>query len=335
MKVFAFDYLSAGGLSDRPVPDTLRQQGALMLRALLADLALLPGIELITTHDQRQPLTDGPPSARMLGGPGSFMQRFAAGVQAADAVWPLAPESGGTLEYLSRKVQGQRRLLLGCRPDAVHTASSKLLTARALLRAGIPVVATYSPLQALPPNVAAWVVKPEHGAGCINTRIFNQAGPALDWVAAEQAGPYVLQPFIAGKLCSLCLLCRDGQARVLSCNLQRIAVRDNQFYFLGSTVNGIADHDGQLGRCARQVAAALPGLWGYVGIDLILGEQGLQVLEINPRMTTSCAGLHESLGTNPAAMVFGMLEGAGGAPTPTPAIRPVAVSVDVEAFGMT
>lgn len=310
LKLFAFDYASGAGA----LPDSLRHQGQLMLRALLADLVELPGIELIT-----------------IGAPGSFRHRFNAGLQAADAVWPLAPEAGGMLERLSREVLRSERILLGSKPNALRVACSKLRTSRALARAGVAGAATYAPGQPLPPGVDAWVVKPDDGAGCLDTRIFPGAEAALAWIAASGAAGYVLQPFIPGKLCSLSLLCCDGAAQLLGCNEQRVAVRDNQFHFLGTTVNSMLDADGELARLGQAVAAAIPGLWGHVGIDFVMSERGPVVLEVNARMTISYAGLHASLGCNPAALVLDLLEQPAG--TPRARAKPVAVSVDVAAFG--
>ncbi len=310
LKLFAFDY--ASGAAAGALPDALRHQGSLMLRALLADLVELPGIELIT-----------------IDAAGPFRPRFLAGLQAADAVWPLAPEAGGMLERLSREVLRSERILLGSQPAALRVACSKLRTSRALARAGIAVAATYSPRQPLPPGVDAWVVKPDDGTGCLDSRIFPGADAALAWIAASGAAGYVLQPFIPGKLCSLSLLCCDGAAQLLGCNEQRVAVRDNQFQFLGTTVNGMLDADGELARLAEAVAAAIPGLWGHVGIDFVAAERGPVVLEVNARVTTSYAGLHASLGCNPAALLLDLLERPAVAPRAR--ARPVAVSVDVAA----
>jgi len=59
---------------------------------------------------------------------------------------------------------------------------------------------------------------------------------------------------------------------------------------------------------ASAVAAAIPGLWGYVGVDLIEGPDGPVVLEINPRLTTSYAGLRDAVGVNPAGLVLDLLK---------------------------
>ncbi len=322
--------MSGGGLTDRELSHSLMHDGMMMHSALLADLSAIPDVEVITTYDARLPLSDLPPSALVIPVDGKFAPHFNDCVQAADAVWLVAPECAGILESLSRLVVRSKRFLLGSRPRAVRIAASKRLTARKLANAGIPVVATYSSHDALPGKIEAWVVKPDDGAGCLNTRIFSGTRKALAWIKTEGNDSYVLQPFIAGQPCSLSLVCGGGLARVLSCNKQRIAVRDNQFYFLGSMVNSISDSTGQFDRLAQKIAAAIPGLWGYVGVNFILSEKGLIVLEVNPQMTTSFAGLHASTGCNPAQLVLGLLQGLDG--LSQPACKRSAVSVDVAAF---
>lgn len=330
------------------------RQGAIMHRALISDLLAIADVEIITMRDARLPALDLPRSVRVVPvrGAGLCAACFDECVQGADAVWLVAPECGGILEYYSRKVVNSGRILLGCAADAVQLAASKCDTARWLAAAGIAVVATHASDAALPDCPGPWVVKPADGAACINTRLFGGVQRARSWIAQQKAGAaragdvagaadivdiavhgdYVLQPFVTGQACSLSLLCCDGAAQLLSCNVQRIAVRDNQFHFLGSTVNGIADVDGELARVARRIAAAIPGLWGYVGVDVMLTLHGIVVLEVNPRMTTSFAGLRAAIRRNPAQLVLDMLT------TPLALVHPafdaVVVSVDADAFGI-
>jgi len=82
-------------------------------------------------------------------------------------------------------------------------------------------------------------------------------------------------------------------------------------------VGGMEEHREAFSRLADDIAALLPGLWGYNGIDVVCGGKGIVVLEINPRLTTSYVGLGESLGRNPAELVLGLLEEG-----PLPPCRP-------------
>ncbi|WP_296945481.1 ATP-grasp domain-containing protein [uncultured Massilia sp.] len=397
LKVFVFDHDAAGAKPARPRPRSLQRQGDMLLRALLADLGALAGVEVVTAAslDVAGPragacgIACGPACAAACGGarhaacdaagvakygaeygtarmaghggpdgvvadgqpagtdvdegsgcalrqqvapataPGTrrFGVRFAAGLQAADAVWPLAGESDGVLACLSRAILHGGRTLLGSAPGAVEVAASKLRLARVLADGGVAAVATYSPHAALPEDGGPWVVKPDDGAGCLDTRLFGDRAAALAWIRASAAEGYVLQPFVAGKLGSLSLICCDGVAQVLACNRERVAMRDNRFHFMGSIVNGLADDDGTLARLAQQVAAAIPSLWGYVGVDFVLTARGAVVLDVNPRLTAAYAGLHASIGRNPAGLVLALLDG----PAVLPAVVGVrrAVSVDV------
>jgi predicted ATP-grasp superfamily ATP-dependent carboligase len=340
LKVFAFDYVAAGGPIVRSLPQSLRRQGEMLRQALLADLGALPEVELATmTIAEGEAMEAQQP----------FSERFDACVRAADAVWPLASESDGLLERLSRDILRGKRVLLGSAPGAVQVAASKLKLSHALAKAGVPVAATYSPHAPLPGGVGAWVVKPDDGAGCLDTRLFSDRAAALAWIRLNaclnartnartntMAGAeedYVLQPFIAGRLGSLSLLCCDGVARVLSRNQERVAMRDNRFHYLGSTVNGLGDHDGALERLAQQVAAAIPSLWGYVGVDFVLTTRGAVVLDVNPRLTAAYAGVHASIGRNPAGLVLELLKGPAAMPAPVTARRTVSVDVAVDSGG--
>lgn len=105
-------------------------------------------------------------------------------------------------------------------------------------------------------------------------------------------------------------------------------MRDNRFHVLGSIVNGLSDDDGALARLAQQVAAAIPSLWGYVGVDFILTAHGAVVLDVNPRLTPAYAGLHASIAHNPAALVLDLLKGSGAMPPPMAGMRrPVSVDI--------
>ncbi|HUL41047.1 MAG TPA: ATP-grasp domain-containing protein [Burkholderiales bacterium] len=328
MRIFVYEHITGGGLLDQALPVSLAHEGDIMLNALLRDLVDIPGMEIITMRDPRLSALDFRITAhtpRTAEQTARIMERC---IDIADAVWPIAPESGGVLERIHRSVLNRGRRLLGSHPDAVHLAASKRATSCHLESAGIAAVPTYSPAQAvLHDAVGQWVVKPDDGAGCGDTFLFQNLVTAQEWLKARPDN-YVLQPFIPGSALSLCALCRAGEALLLSCNHQRIAVRNGRFHFLGSVVNALIDVDGAFAALADRVAAAIPGLWGYVGIDLVQCGSRHVVMEVNPRLTTSYAGLRQALGRNPAALVMNLMDDAK--PFRVPKFARRRIEIDVE-----
>ncbi|MDZ7754227.1 MAG: ATP-grasp domain-containing protein [Gammaproteobacteria bacterium] len=116
-----------------------------------------------------------------------------------------------------------------------------------------------------------------------------------------------------GEAASLSLLVADDKVTLLGCNRQRVAVADDGFVLLGCEVNALEGDRGRYEEIARGVVAAMPGLWGYVGVDLMITDEGPMILEVNPRLTTSYVGLSRSLEANVAHMVL-TLAGHGAPP---------------------
>ncbi len=306
MRILAFEHFSGGGLADQPLPASLAREGDLMLSALVRDLAGLPGVTVLATRDPRLPRLPGCETLLPRTGEGP-LALYRRGLAAADAAWPTAPEGGGLLERLALETEAAGKVLLGCRPGAVRVTASKRATARALAEHGIPVVPTFLAGEAPVWAAGPWVVKPDDGAGCEETEVLESRDAALARLASAP-GRLVAQPWIEGEPVSLSLLCAGETARLLSCNRQRVVVRGGRLVFEGVAVNAVSDADGRLARLGERIAAALPGLWGYAGVDLVLAPEGPVVLEVNPRLTTSYCGLRAALGFNPAALVLGLLE---------------------------
>lgn len=310
MRIFAFEFASGGGLAGGALHPSLAREGDMMLRALLDDLRELPGVQVITSRDPRLPPLAGVPA--ILPAPGEQPDElYARGVATADAAWPTAPETGGALERLARDTLALGKILLGSRPDAVRVAASKHATAERLRAAGVPVVPTFRSGEPLPDLAGPWVVKPDDGAGCDGALRVPDRRAAAERLAAGDG--FVAQPWIEGDALSLSLICGAGSARLVACNRQHVRVADGRLALDGITVNAVPDRAGRLVELGREVAEAIPGLRGYVGVDLVWSEQGPQVLEVNPRLTTSYCGLRRALRVNVAALVLDLLAAEGEA----------------------
>jgi predicted ATP-grasp superfamily ATP-dependent carboligase len=298
----------------------------MMVQALVADLACIPGVRVVVAHDPAVALGPLPAEVRAVEPNRAWRQWYKLAAE-ADAVWPIAPETDGALERLTALADRAGRPVLNSRLDALAIARSKLATAHHLASRGIPVVYSVGAHDDPPPSEAGWVVKPDDGAGCENT-IFLPDAPALErWRGTRPAGSALLQPFVPGPALSLSLLAQEGRAWLLTCNRQHVENRRGKFVYRGGVVGGAEDSRARLEPIAAQIAEALPGLWGYVGVDLIDGPAGPAVLEINPRLTTTYAGLGRSLGLNPAALVLALLDHGIGSLVRPLSPRPVEVAV--------
>ena len=242
MNLFVFEFVSGGGFCDKPLPPALAREGDMMLRALLADLTELPGVCTTTSRDPRLP----PPfllGVRAIvpspGDDGATL--YARGAAAADAAWPIAPETGGVLDALARTTLDMGKVLVGCSPDAIRLTTSKRSTARALHASGVACVPTFAHEDLLPPLPGQWVVKPDDGTGCDGVTLVPDWRAARDRLAADP-GELVAQPWIDGLALSLSLLCDGRGARLLSCNRQHVRVAGERVTLESIGVNAVADH---------------------------------------------------------------------------------------------
>ena len=277
-----------------------------MRDALLRDLSVLPNVQIITTHDNRL-------SSPMIGSVAIIASDNPAEIwsgllQRCDAAFIIAPETEGKLAELVELVTQCNVLHLGCELSAINVASSKYKTYHRLLNAGINVVPTYQlNAEILTIDAQRWVVKPDDGAGCDGTVCFesNTKNRAeLKQLIDTNQATHVIQPYVMGIPASISMMCKGEEAWLLACNLQKVENVDGRFIYRGGVVNGLTTYHERFAEIANQIAKAMPDLAGYVGVDVIVNADEITILEINPRLTTSFAGLHESLGINPSKLIL-------------------------------
>lgn len=313
MRVFLCEFVTAGGLRGEPLPASLAREGRMMRDAMLVDLCDIPGVSVATTVDDRLPAPDGV-DARPIAAGDDPWTLWRAMASAADVAWIVAPETDGALFSLATLCADAGARVLGPTPSAIALTTSKRETARRLAEAGVATPETY-PLGALPKGLAGpFVSKPDDGAGCDDTRLWEERPFALP-------GGHVVQPYVEGVAASLTVLGAGGGARLLAANRQHVTLNEGAFAFEGLAVGALADEDGALAELADSVAAAIPGLDGLFGIDVVLTQDGPVVIEVNPRMTTAYVGLRRALGVNPLRLLPPFADGSATPPERTFAVE--------------
>jgi predicted ATP-grasp superfamily ATP-dependent carboligase len=316
-RVLVYECISAGGLAasdagQAAAPEAdLLAQGVAMRDALAADLQRLDHVAVSCAATRHAPLPAALARVRPLhpaehDGPAQFLARQA---RRHDRVWVIAPESHDLLATLAAAVGPGR--WVGCDVAAIRLASSKAATRARLAAHGIAVPASWRPGEPAPPPGTPWIVKPDDGAGCVATRLHADFPPACDDLQARlaRAMPSTLEAWIDGIPLSLSLLCTGGQAELLSINRQRVVARPGGLLaYHGVDIRAVPLDDpagGQLAGLAQRIAAAVPGLAGYVGVDVVWRTAGEPVvIEINPRLTCAYVGLSDALGRNLAGDIL-------------------------------
>lgn len=302
MRLLVCEFITGGGLLNEPLPPSLAHEGELMLTSLLADLTACDVIEHIDILRDSRLATISQDKVTCLPVNLDFIRTFAGCCDSVDAVLPIAPETGRALLRLTQLVEEKNRQLLSSHSTAVTLAGSKRQTIDRLSRQGLAVIPAYGLQQAHDSRYRNWVIKPDDGIGGEGCHLLNALPQRL-------ADNELLQPHVEGRAASLTLLCSTGQARLIAVNEQYIELDEQGCRLRGVHVNGLLpqlseQQLNELQALASAIAAAIPGLWGWVGVDFIYNESGAQLIEINPRLTTAYSGLRDSLQQNPAVWLL-------------------------------
>jgi predicted ATP-grasp superfamily ATP-dependent carboligase len=305
MRVFVYEYLTATGTGRDPAsPDhAIFREGRAMRDAVAADFARTPGVQVSTLDDADDERSE-----------------FARLAQEAAYSLVVAPEFDGILEERTRWVQEAGSLLLGSSPELVAFAADKAAVAAHWRERGVPTPATTTreptPCEALP---VVW--KPRDGCGSTATFLlrstFDLASAKAKRAAEGHAGPMILQEFVPGAPASVALLAGAAGVFPLAPCFQHLT-DDGRFKYLGGSLPIPPAFAERAVRLATRAVGCVPGLLGYVGVDLILGDAADgsrdSAIEINPRLTTSYVGLRELAEFNIAEQLIRVV--GGSAPEP-------------------
>ncbi len=298
MRVFVYEYTCARNAAE--LPPSLCAEGAAMLGALVADLER-GGARTVTLLHAGWPHD-----------PATEESAFCELARTADWTWAVAPEFGGLLAERCRWTHTAGGRWLGPTPSALELTADKLALATHLRHHGVPTPACQLAASATAPVFPA-VCKPRYGAGSQATFLVPDAA-ALAALLAEPAvlrpellGEPLLQPYLSGIPASVTFLIGPHQTLPLTPALQHVAEADG-FRYLGGELPLAGALAARAVALAALAVAVVPGLLGYVGVDLLLGDADA-VLEINPRLTTSYLGLRALCRDNLAAALLRLQRG--------------------------
>jgi predicted ATP-grasp superfamily ATP-dependent carboligase len=209
-------------------------------------------------------------------------QAVAVLAQQCDAALLIAPEFDDILAQLAASIETIATCrLLGPLSQTIRLTADKLRLAEHWQASGVPTPATTL--------LNHSVIKPRFGAGCQTTLL--------------TCNDFVLQEHVPGIPVSVAFI---GEQPLRACT-QTIVEVGGLLTYQGGRAPLDAALEPRAIALARRAVAAVAGLQGYYGVDLVLSDapQRDVAIEINPRLTTSYIGLRELCEQNLMGMLLG------------------------------
>ena len=289
MKLLVFEFATANGLND----PFITVEGLAILEAVLDDLEkfnphyLVPN-ESIKLNSNAVPVVIDEDISKWL----------SKHITEYDACLPIVPEEDGLLHDLTQIIESNGVTVFGSNSKAIKLTTDKFEMYKAL-EGKAPIIRTEKisfndDLEELGKTVfqesCLKVIKPADGVSSSGVMVLSSLEDFLigaKIIRQFTKLPYfVMQDYIPGDSVSVSLL-SDGETAIpLSLNQQDIEIKSCKISYNGGKVP--YNHELSLiaKETAKNVVEIIEGVVGFVGVDLILCEDEVYLVEINSRLTT-------------------------------------------------
>ena len=305
MRIIVYEHVSGGGCAGEPIEPSILAEGFSMLRTVATDFKAA-GHEVTVLLDARLSKLNPPINVDCTvpvfypQEPKTFLADIA---KINDAVYIIAPETGGTLQSLVALMEQSGKISLNCAANAIQKTADKACLYETMKKNHIPIPKTL--ILNVTDDIAEIkrvivdrfiypvVFKPADGVGCSGLSLVKnetQIEKALAKIIAKSAEKrFIVQEFIEGEAASVSLIVAEGKALPISLNKQDVSLVPPKQ--VSSYEGGAVPFEHPLQQKAFEVASkavgCFAGLKGYVGVDLVLAQDQPYVVDVNPRLTTS------------------------------------------------
>ncbi|MDP1796810.1 MAG: ATP-grasp domain-containing protein [Planctomycetaceae bacterium] len=305
MRIAVLEAVCAGMCGDDPSPSLLAE-GLAMWRAVVDDLLVIPGVSVETViNDQWFSMLPPLPQfhARRTTDVVETMRCWESCLEDTDAAWIIAPECDGLLQRLVESLPSRHRTF-NAAPEAIQLCADKLALAQHLEQHGIATIPTIAETWtvSLDDLKRGFVIKPRDGAGSQLVRFVDE--PA-SWERTRREFRLqndvqaVRQPYVNGVPLSIAGWFHAGGVQWFPVAEQVLGEEFERFMYCGGVIPAELSRPAQrvVQRLAASAAATIPGLQGYIGFDIVFplttAFMEPRLVEINPRLTTSCLGIRK------------------------------------------
>ena len=302
MNILIFEYITGGGMVGEGLPASLVKEGELMLHAVAEDFSEIDNTQISVLCDYRLRNTKQEFNEIIVSLEQSYIQTIEKNERNIDALLIIAPETDNILVNLCKKYAQFNFLLLNSGYQSIALMSDKLESYQYLKSFEISQIPSYELKDIASIQTKKLILKPKDGVGCEGVRLIHSNDDIEEIITNVKQDNYFAQPYLDGESASLSLICCKGFCELLSVNKQVLVEKNSSLELMQCKVNAF-ERDKFIG-FSEKLISALPELIGYIGVDVLIIENEIYLVEINPRLTTSYVGLKSALKINPAKLIL-------------------------------
>ncbi|MCD7781372.1 MAG: ATP-grasp domain-containing protein [Methanosphaera sp.] len=288
MKLLVFEYSSV------IYQDNLISEGFGMLKGILGDL---DSLDYNVTYLLSSNLSvSGVSNCECINISGDLFGWLRGNCGRFDACLFIAPEDNLIQYRITRILEENNVVVIGSNSTASYNCSSKYLTYK-LLDESILKIRTikcstnnidYDYIKDFLDNYDSIIKPDDRTSSDLIYHIHNmsQLDDILETYKEECVESFLLQEYIPGRSVSISLLCNDNYANILSLNSQEVSYDNNRVIYTGCKSPITHPLEETIKSISRHVVKSIPGLKGFIGIDYIISDNKVYVVEINSRITT-------------------------------------------------
>ena len=201
-------------------------------------------------------------------------------INSYDYFLPICPESDLILYNYIKEINPYVDNMKISSPKTILVTSDKLLLKDICNRYNISHADSYISKS----KQSLYIIKDRFGCGCNNVRVTSNKN-------LEIPANRIIEKYIPGDSYSVNLYISDTGYEILTINQQIINRYNNVLKLDAINVNIYPYFRNSLFKFIEGILVALPGLKGFIGFDLIYNKEGLFLIDINPRYTTSMSAI--------------------------------------------
>ncbi len=155
------------------------------------------------------------------------------------------------------------------------------------------------------------IAKSRYGVDCENIKLIKSKVDIDELEKLYEPGSrFVVQEFIEGTVASVSLISDGKTAIPISLNRQIVEINDEGGKYVGGEIPFNHPLKDEAFKLAKLACEYVPGIKGFVGVDLIIDEDAKEIylIELNSRFTTSYVGLQKIANFNIAKLIFDLLD---------------------------